>query len=81
MLNEINCTCSFVMGYPIMIAILGGCRIKIKKGAHLKVFKDVGIKRHDLALDNLKIVEDYLVSLALDMDCYTISDKSFALAV
>ena len=31
MLNEINCTCSFVMGYPIMIAILGGCRIKIKK--------------------------------------------------
>ena len=58
MLSEIDCTCSFVIGYPIMTAILGGCRIKLKKGEHLNVFnvfKDVGTIRQDLALENLKV--------------------------
>jgi len=81
MLNEFACTCSFIIGDPIMTAIAGGCCIKLKKGEHLNIFKDVGSKRQGLALENMKEVEDYFVSLALDMDCYNISDKSLVLAV
>jgi hypothetical protein len=81
LLSNLDCTCSFVTAYPIMSAIKRGIRIKLRNGNSPVEFKDFSTKRQDLALENLKVVEDYLVNLALDMDCYNISGKSLVLAV